>query len=93
MTNLSISVSGAAVVCCPHDRAKRQITTETQVAQLGLAAGHVYNPKQHKLWECACCQNLFVDPADEPRLCHQCSHPPIHALRGPLPTPNERPLS
>lgn len=93
MTTFSVAVSGSAVVCCVHDRPKREITTEAQVAELGLRVGQIYNPRQHRLWLCACCQNLFVDPTDQPRLCHQCQRAPGHPLEAPLPTPTERPLS
>lgn len=92
MSGFAISVTGTAVVCCPHDRIKREVTTEAQVAELGLQVGQVYDPRQHKLWLCACCQNLFVDPTDAPRLCRRCERPNVHPLGGPLNTPNERPL-
>lgn len=92
MTNFSVAASGTAVVCCVHDRVKREITTEAQVAELGREVGQVYDPKQHKLWLCACCQNLFVDPSDTPRFCRRCYRTPTHQLGGPLPTPNERPV-
>lgn len=93
MSSFSVAVSGQAIVCCVHDRVKRQVTTEAQVAELGLAVGHVYDPRQHRVWLCACCENLFVDPSDVPRFCRQCYRSPVHAPGGPLPTPNERPLS
>lgn len=93
MSSLSVSMTGVAVVCCVHDRIKREVTTEAQVAELGLAVGQVYDPTQHRLYRCACCENLFVDPTDTPRLCRQCQSPPRHALGGPLPTPNGSPLS
>jgi hypothetical protein len=81
------TVSGVAVVCCVHDREKRQVRTEAHVAALGLSVGQVYDPRQHKIHECSCCQNLFVDPSDEPRLCTVCLGPLKHALGGPLPEP------
>jgi hypothetical protein len=84
---IKISLSGVAVVCCVHDREKRQIRTERQVAQLGRELGHVYDPKQHKIHDCACCENLFVDPTDEPKFCHTCRQTPKHALGGPLSEP------
>lgn len=91
MTDFQVAVSGVAVVCCVHDREKRQVTTEAQVAALGLEVGQVYDPKQHRLWLCACCENLFVDPSDEPRYCRRCERPNRHPLGGPLPEPNGRP--
>lgn len=82
-----ITVSGTAQVCCVHDRPKRQITTEAQVAALGLEVGQIYNPAQHKIHLCACCENLFVDPTDIPRFCSICQGPLAHELGGPLPDP------
>lgn len=78
---------GTAAVYCVHDRQKRQILTETQVVELGLSVGQVYDRKQHKLHECACCGNLFVDASDLPRLCSVCLRPNVHTLGGPLPQP------
>lgn len=86
-TGLQVAVGGIAVVCCVHDRAKRDVTTEAQVAELGRKVGLVYDPKQHKLHICACCENLFVDPTDVPRFCHTCQGLLKHGLRGPLPNP------
>lgn len=80
-------LGGTAVVCCVHDREKRKVVTEAHVAALGLAVGQLYDPKQHKLYRCACCENLFVDPSDEPRYCSTCARAPVHALGGPLPNP------
>lgn len=82
-----VAVSGQAVVCCVHDRQKRQVTTEAQVAELGLSVGQVYDPARHKLHMCGCCQNLFVDLSDIPRLCTVCSSPAMHELGGPLADP------
>lgn len=93
MKGVSVAVGGKAVVCCVHDRIKREVTTEAQVAELGRMVGQTYDPAQHKLWACACCENLFVDPADTPRLCSRCQARPQHPPEGPLPSPNERPIS
>jgi hypothetical protein len=82
-----LSISGKAVVCCVHDRQKQQVATEEQVVLLGLTQGIIYNRRQHKIHKCACCQNLFVDPSDEPRFCTPCKPKPLHALGGPLPDP------
>lgn len=56
--------------------------------ELGLRAGLLYDPKQHKIHRCSCCENLFVDPSDEPRYCSTC-HPlaQVHPLGGPLAEP------
>ncbi len=80
-------MGGTAVVCCVHDREKRRVTTERQVAELGLEVGMLYDPIQHKLHLCGCCSNLFVDPADTPRLCSACQGPLVHPLGGPLADP------
>lgn len=93
MSGISIGVGGKAVVCCVHDRVKREVTSEAQVAELGRRVGQTYDPKQHKLWVCSCCENLFVDPTDTPRFCHAChTRPPLHPLGGPLPAPNGGPV-
>jgi hypothetical protein len=80
-------LGGQAVVCCVHDREKRKVMMEQHVSELGLAAGIVYDRRQHRIHRCACCDNLFVDPSDEPRYCSTCSRPPAFALGGPLATP------
>jgi hypothetical protein len=84
---VNAQLSGTAVVCCPHDREKRRVTTEAQVAALGAEVGILYDPVQHKLHRCACCENLFVDPSDEPRYCTQCCGVLVHPLGGPLAPP------
>jgi hypothetical protein len=93
MSGIGVSITGTAVVCCVHDRPKREVVTEAHVAELGRRVGQKYDPKQHKLWLCSCCENLFVDPTDHPRLCHRCqTRPPQHPLGGPLPAPNGEPV-
>lgn len=82
-----VVLGGSAAVHCVHDRRKRSVTTEAQVAELGLEVGQIYDPAQHKLHRCACCDNLFVDPTDVPRFCSTCQGPLQHALGGPLPDP------
>ena len=82
-----IHLGGTAVVCCVHDRVKREVMTEAEVITLGLSIGVLYDPTQHKIHRCACCENLFVDPTDIPRFCKPCSSTPTHALGGPLPDP------
>lgn len=84
---LRVELGGTAVVCCVHDRQKRQVVTEAQVAALGLEVGIVYDPAQHRVHRCACCGNLFIDPSDVPRYCATCSGPLVHPLGGPLPAP------
>lgn len=87
MTELRVVFGGVAVVCCPHDREKRQIRTEAAVAELGRTVGQVYDPAQHKLHLCACCENLFVALTDEPRFCAVCERRNVHAFGGGLPEP------
>lgn len=82
-----VAFSGTAVVVCVHDRTKREVTTEAQVADLGRAVGQAYDPRQHKLHACACCENLFVDPSDVPRYCRRCQPPALHPTGGPMPEP------
>lgn len=82
-----VALGGTAVVCCVHDRVKRAVVTEADVAALGLEAGIVYDRARHKLHRCACCDNLFVDRSDTPRYCRTCQGPLAHELGGPLPEP------
>ena len=84
---IQIALTGRAVVHCPHDRQKRQITTESQIAALGRELGQTYDPRQHHLATCPCCENVFVNPTDIPRLCHACTQPNVHPLGGPIPDP------
>ena len=86
-STLGVELGGVAVVCCVHDREKRTVVTERQVAELGLEVGMLYDPKQHKIHRCACCENLFVDPTDQPRFCSVCLGSLVHRLGGPLPDP------
>jgi hypothetical protein len=84
---IGLKLGGTAVVCCIHDREKRVVTTERDVATLGLEVGVIYDSKQHKIHLCACCQNLFVDVTDIPKYCTQCRGPNVHAQMGPLAPP------
>lgn len=86
-TTLHPFLGGVAQVYCVHDREKRQVRTESDVAALGLEAGIIYDPFFHKIHRCTCCDNLFVDPSDEPRYCTVCLGPLVHGLGGPLPLP------
>ena len=86
-TGLRIELGGTAQVCCVHDRQKRQVVTEGQVVMLGLEQGIYYDAGQHRIHRCACCENLFVDPSDEPRYCRSCNVPAVHQLGGPLAYP------
>lgn len=81
------SISGVAVVCCVHDRAKRVVTDPEYAASLGRVSGQTFNARRHKLHLCACCENLFVTNDDIPRLCDPCSGNPEHKLEAPLPDP------
>ncbi len=84
---LQVVLGGQAVVCCVHDRQKRQVRTVAQLVALGLDVGQVFDPQQHKIHRCGCCENLFVDPADTPRFCSVCMGGNVHAIGGPLPEP------
>lgn len=84
-----VTMGGTAAVFCVHDRQKDQVTTEEQVAALGLElpVPIIYDVKIHKLFKCTCCRNLFFDISDEPRFCSVCSGQLVHPLGGPLPEP------
>jgi hypothetical protein len=88
-TTVELVLGGTAQVYCVHDREKRQVVTEAQVAELGLESGIVYDPRQHRTHRCACCSNLFVDPSDEPRYCDTCNPAArlVHSLGAPLALP------
>ena len=90
--SVGFGAGGVARVYCVHDRAKREVVTERQVVELGAVVGQVYNPAQHRLGLCSCCENLFVDPSDEPRYCARCRRPNRHPLGGLLVSPNGTPL-
>ncbi len=84
---IRLDLGGTARVYCVHDRQKRQVTTDRQVADLAAEVGQRYDPSRHKLFECACCQNLFVDETDIPRLCSVCMGSNVHRQEGQLPDP------
>lgn len=87
MSQFQVVLGGTAVVCCVHDRIKR-IVNDDKALILGMQeAGLVYDPAQHKIHRCSCCENLFLDLTDIPRLCDGCLKPPTHALAGPLAEP------
>ncbi len=80
-------LGGKAVVCCVHDRLKREITTEQQVVELGADLGIVLDKAHHHIHHCPCCDNLFVADGITERYCSVCTRPLVHALGGPLPEP------
>ena len=84
---LRVAVGGMAAVYCVHDRVKRAIVSDAQLVALLAHAGETFDARQHRIHRCACCDNLFVDPTDEPRYCWTCRMPPSFALGGPLATP------
>lgn len=75
MTQISATVSGTFVICCVHDRPKRQVTD--------LAV----DLRTHKPHLCTCCENLFTRTDDVPHYCPQCGGHPVHPLGGPIPDP------
>lgn len=87
MQGLRIELGGTAKVYCVHDREKRVVMTERQVAELGRNVGQLYDARQHKIHRCACCENLFVDCGDTPRYCLACQRVNIHTIMGPLAKP------
>ena len=72
---VGIAIGGVAVVCCPHNREKR------------LRGRTLFDAAKTKAHLCACCENVFLEPSDTPRLRDGCRRPPIHMLGGPLPDP------
>jgi hypothetical protein len=83
-----VTLGGIATVYCVHDREKRVVRDPDHVAHLGHVLGITFDPRRHKLQECACCQNLFVTDTDTPRLCGTCSGIATHPLAAELPLPN-----
>ncbi len=84
-----IVLSGVAVVCCVHNREKREVIDPEHVKFLGKILGVEYDPTKHKLQVCACCENLHVRPDDTPSLCDDCQKVPTYVLHAPVPSPLE----
>jgi hypothetical protein len=82
-----IALGGKAQVYCVHNREKRQVKTEEQVALLGLSLGIVFKKGIHQIHLCPCCSNLFVADGKTERYCTKCSVPPVFPLGGPLDEP------
>lgn len=88
MAEVQIALSGVAVVHCVHDVPKRVFQSEEDVVTYGMKIGVPIDPKQVKLHMCACCENLFADQSDEPRLCNFCQPEHLkHPLAAPVPEP------
>lgn len=68
-------MTATVVVCCVHDRVKREVTD--------LA----FDASREKVHLCACCENLFTRADDVPHLCSACGGHPVHPLMAPLPDP------
>lgn len=85
--SVKIALSGTAVVHCVHDVPKRVFQDEADVRAYGMKIGVPFDPKQHKLVLCACCENLFTVTSDEPRLCSFCQKANVHPLAAPIPDP------
>lgn len=86
-TGRRLVLGGTAAVFCVHDRKKREIITEEQVMELANDVGFELKKGVHFMFECSCCENLFVDEGTEPRYCLTCRKAPVHGLGGPLPEP------
>lgn len=71
-----LTLGMTAIVCCVHDREKRQIV-ELE-----------FDITETKVHLCSCCENLFLEVSDEPMFCPTCRRPPKHLLGGPLPEPH-----
>ena len=86
--SIGLALGGVAGIYCIHDAEKDRVTTEAQVAGLMLDKGIVYDPKEHFIFRCTCCRNLFLSNDDEPKYCLTCrTGPIIHTPGGPLPLP------
>ena len=84
---IGLAWGGQARVYCLHDRQKREVTTEDQLAEMA-PPWRPYDPRQDKIHRCSCCDNLFTDPTDEPKRCYACRvHPAVHPQNGPLREP------
>ena len=75
---VSIAIGGKAVVCCPHNREKRSV--------IEMA----FDPVKTSIHLCACCENVFLQPSDQPMFCSTCNGATVYELGGPLPTPTGR---
>jgi hypothetical protein len=75
MRTIGATIGGTVVVCCVHDRVKRQVTD--------LA----FDSAREKVHLCACCENLFTRPDDVPHYCPACGGRPVHPPAAPLPAP------
>lgn len=73
-------LGGTARVYCVHDREKRVVVTEEQVAALGADLGVRFDRARHETRGCVCCANLYVDDAADPGFgfCHACRGPSVH---------------
>ena len=72
---IKATMSATVVVCCVHDRVKREVTD--------LA----FDASREKVHLCACCENLFTRPDDIPHYCGPCGGWPVHRLMAPLKQP------
>jgi hypothetical protein len=70
-----LGVTGVAVVCCVHDRVKREFVDLE------------FDPAKYKPHLCPCCENLFLREDDIPHYCAVCTGRPVHPLGGPIPEP------
>ena len=88
MRGVEISLSGTAVVCCVHDRQKRQVKSPDDCMRIAREAG-VTLMAHPKFQTCGCCENVFATFGDAPQYCHTCSGANVHLLGGPLNQPIE----
>lgn len=84
---LQVVLGGKHSVHCVHDRVKSEVTTEEKL--MGLLKDVNFSLKKgvHFMFNCTCCNNLFVDEGTEPRYCIRCRGPLVHPLGGPLAEP------
>lgn len=86
MTKLNMTLGGVAVVCCVHDRQKREYVDRDKFLH-ALRQEPGFDEHLYLIHLCACCSNLFVSLDDTPRFCQPCQQPLVHPLGGPLPKP------
>ena len=66
---------GTAVICCVHNRVKRQVTDM------------LFDAALTKIHLCSCCENVFTERTDTPVFCRTCRGDAVYELGGPLPDP------
>jgi hypothetical protein len=87
MPGIQLVLGGVAVVCCVHDRQKRQVRNPDDYMRLLVHGRRLVGAT--KFQTCGCCENVFVALSDIPQLCHQCNGSLRHKPGGPISDPIE----